>query len=151
VIEKEPEHLPRGVRPLRICIGPGGTATRPGVARSVNDPLLEDCLPAHVMMQDASVGAATRYPTLLNRCLQIDVQCFPELCDDLITVVRMHRLVLVPMENYRRDNARSPASTGAVAGPVLRRVLVLAHCRERGGNVTGRPAGQAGMHAPIAA
>ena len=27
MIEKEPEHLPRGVRSLRICVGSGGTAT----------------------------------------------------------------------------------------------------------------------------
>jgi hypothetical protein len=58
VIEKESEHLPRGVRSLRIRVRSGGTATRPGVARSVNDPLLEDCLPASVTMQDPAVAAA---------------------------------------------------------------------------------------------
>ena len=131
VIEKEPEHLLRGVRSLRICVGSGGAATRPGMARSVNDPLLEDYLPARVMMQDAAVGAATRYPTFLNRCPQIDVQRFPKLHDDLIAVVRMHRRIPVPMKNNRRDNARTCASTRAAARRVPHCVLVLAHCRER--------------------
>jgi hypothetical protein len=79
VIKKEPEHLPRGVGSLGICVGRGGAATRPGMTRSVYDPLLEDYLPARVMMQDAAVGAATRYPTFLNRCSQIDIQRFPKL------------------------------------------------------------------------
>jgi hypothetical protein len=81
------------------------------MAASVNDPLFEDCLSARVTMQDATVAAATRYPTFLNRCLQIDVQRFPELHDDVIAVVRMHCRVLVTMENNGRDDARTPAST----------------------------------------
>src|ERR1700730_1409103 len=143
VIEKEPEHLPRGVRSLRIRVRPGGTATRPGVARSMNEPLLEDYLSARVMMLDPAVAAATRYSTFLNRCLQVDVQRFPELRDDVIAVMRMHRRILISMENNRRDDARTPAS----ANPAPCRALVLAHCRERGSNVAGRSAGQAGMHA----
>ena len=98
MIEKEPEHLSRGVGSLGICVGSGGAATRPGMARSVNDPLLEYYPPARVMMQDAAVGAATRYPTFLNRCPQIDVQRVPKLHDDLIAVVRMHRRIPVPMK-----------------------------------------------------
>jgi hypothetical protein len=46
MIKEEPEHLPRGVRSLWIGIGPGGIATRPGMARSVNDPLFEISRPA---------------------------------------------------------------------------------------------------------
>ena len=98
-------------------------------------------------MQDATVAAATRYPTFLNRCFQVDVQRFPELRDDVIAVVRMHRRVLIPMKNNRRDDERTPASTRAAARRVPHCVLVLAHCRERGSNVAGCPAGQAGMHA----
>src|ERR1700724_2237633 len=108
VIEKESEHLPRGVRSLRIRVRPGGTATRPGVARSMNEPLLEDCLPASVMMQDPAVAAATRYPTFLNRCLQVDVQRFPELRDDVIAVIRMHGRLLISMENTPPPRASRP-------------------------------------------
>jgi hypothetical protein len=116
VIEKKPKHLVRGVRSLRIRVGSGGTATRPGVARSVNDPLLEDCLPASVPVHDAAVGAATRYATLLNRFMQTEVQRFPELRDDLIAVVWMHRRVPVSMEDNRRDDARTGASTRTAGG-----------------------------------
>ena len=48
MIEKEPEHLPRGVGSLGICVGSGGAATRPGLARSVMTHCFEDCLPARV-------------------------------------------------------------------------------------------------------
>src|ERR1700730_1590732 len=128
VIEKEPEHLPRGVRSLRIRVRPGGTATRPGVARSANEPLLEDCLPASVMMQEPAVAAATRYPTFLNRCSHVDVQRFPELRDDVIAVMRMHRRVLISMENNRRDDARTPAS----ANPAPRRLRTRRHRPDSG-------------------
>ena len=40
VIAKEAEHFPSRVRPSRIGIGSGGTATRPSVAGSVDAPLL---------------------------------------------------------------------------------------------------------------
>jgi hypothetical protein len=99
------------------------------------------------MMQHAGVGAATRCPTLFNRCLQIDVKPRPELRGDLIAVIWMHRRVLVPVKNNRRYRARTPTSTRSAARPVPRRELALAHRRKRGGNVAGRPAGQAGMHA----
>ena len=96
--------------PCGSVYDPEGTATRPGVARSVNNLLLEDCLPASVTMQDPAVTAPTRYPTFLNGCLQVDVQSFPELRDDVIAVMRMHRRVLISMENNRRDDARTPTA-----------------------------------------
>jgi hypothetical protein len=40
VFAKETEHLPSSVRPSRIGIGSGGTATRPRVASSMDAPLL---------------------------------------------------------------------------------------------------------------
>ena len=40
VIAKETEHFPSSVRPSRIGIGSGGTATRPSVASSMDAPLL---------------------------------------------------------------------------------------------------------------
>jgi len=40
VIAKETEHFPSRVRPSRIGIGSGGTATRPSVASSMDAPLL---------------------------------------------------------------------------------------------------------------
>ena len=39
VIAKEAEHFPSRVRPSRIGIGSGGTATRPSVAASMDAPL----------------------------------------------------------------------------------------------------------------
>ena len=40
VIAKEPQHFPSRVRPSRIGVGTGGTATRPSVASSMDAPLL---------------------------------------------------------------------------------------------------------------
>src|ERR671918_2077286 len=64
VLEEEPEHLPRGIGPLRIGVGPGGAAARPGVAGAVDDPLLEDHLPARVSVKRAAVGMPAGYPTV---------------------------------------------------------------------------------------
>jgi len=40
VIAKETKHFPGCVRPSRVGIGSGGTATRPSVASSMDAPLL---------------------------------------------------------------------------------------------------------------
>jgi hypothetical protein len=56
VLEKEPEHLPRRVGPLRIGVGAGGAAARPGMAGAVADPMLEDRLPVRVGVKGAAVG-----------------------------------------------------------------------------------------------
>ena len=48
VLEKEAEHLLRGIGSSRIGVGAGGAAARPTMASSVNDPLPEDRSPACV-------------------------------------------------------------------------------------------------------
>lgn len=98
-------------------------------------------------MQDAAVGATAGCPSLLNCFFQIDVQRFPELRNNVIAIVRMHRRISVAMENNGRDDARAAASTRSAVAGEARGEPVLAHCRERGSNISGRPAGQTGMHA----
>src|SRR5690606_29046825 len=48
MFEEEAEHLARGVGPPWIGVGAGGAAARPGMARSVDDPPLENRHPACV-------------------------------------------------------------------------------------------------------
>ena len=82
------------------------------MTRSVNDPLLEDRLPTRIMVEGAAVDSATGPRAVLNRCSLVGVRVFPQLRDDLIAVVRVHRGVLIPMEHNRRDGARNYASRG---------------------------------------
>jgi len=51
MLEEEAEHLLRGVGPSRIGVRAGGAAARPSVTGSVDDPLLEDRLPARVSVE----------------------------------------------------------------------------------------------------
>jgi hypothetical protein len=81
----------------------------------MNDPLLEDGPPARVLMQDAAIGTAVGYSSLLHCFFQIDIQRFPELSNDLIPIVRMHCHISVSMENNGRDDGRAAASTQAAA------------------------------------
>src|ERR1700736_7037308 len=71
VLEEEAEHLPRGFGPSRIGVGAGGAAARPTMARSVNDPLLEDRPPACVSVEGAAVGMPTGHPTVLHARPQV--------------------------------------------------------------------------------
>src|SRR5271165_5136365 len=102
---------------------------------SVNDQLLEDHLPTGIMIEGAAVGSPTGYPAVLKRRSQVGVRVCPKLRDDLIAVVRVHRFVVIPMEDDRRDRARNCSSRGGPAGPVPRPRLALAHCRKCRGNV----------------
>src|ERR1700732_2686284 len=73
------------------------------MARSVNDPLLEDRPPACVSVEGAAVGMSAGYPTVLHARPQVHGRIRPRLGDDLIAVARVHRLVLISMEHDRRD------------------------------------------------
>ena len=92
MLEKKPEELSCGIRPLRIGVGAGETATRPGMTGSVNDPLLEDDLPTRIMIEGAAVASGTGYPAVLNRHSQVGVRVFPKLRDDLIAVAPPERI-----------------------------------------------------------
>jgi hypothetical protein len=72
---------------------------------SMNDPLLEDHLPARIMVEAAAVSPATGYPAVLNRHLQGSVRVLPKLREDLIAVVRVHCRVMIPMEHNGGDGA----------------------------------------------
>jgi hypothetical protein len=56
MLEEEAQHLPRRVGPARIGVGAGGTAARPGVASTVNIPMLGDGTPARIGKVRAGVG-----------------------------------------------------------------------------------------------
>src|SRR6266851_4733227 len=114
-LDEESEHLPRGVGPPRIGVGAGGTAARPGMAGSVDDPLLEDRPPARIDMDRAAVGVPAGHPTVLHCCLHIRGHGVPRLRDDLIAVARVHRGILIAMEHDRRDVAAVSLSTRGVA------------------------------------
>ena len=62
MLEEEAQHFPRRVRPSRIGVGAGGTASRPGVAGTVNVPVLGDRPPARVGKDGAGIGMPVRAP-----------------------------------------------------------------------------------------
>jgi hypothetical protein len=66
VIAKETEHFPSRVRPSRIGIGSGGTATRPSVAGSMDAPLLQHCPPVGIGMDCAGIGMPIRHATAIH-------------------------------------------------------------------------------------
>jgi hypothetical protein len=69
VVEKEAQHLTRGVGASRIGVGSRWAATRPRVAGSMDVPLLEDCPPAPVGVDGAGVSISSWYPTMMHACL----------------------------------------------------------------------------------
>ena len=105
VLEKEPEHLPCGIGPLRIGVGAGGAAARPGMPSAVDDPLLEDHLPAAVSVESAAISMPAGDPAVLHCGLQVGHRGRVGLRDDLIPVARVHRGVLIAVEHDRRDNS----------------------------------------------
>src|SRR5258707_9385353 len=146
VLDEESEHLPRGVGPPRIGVGAGGTAARPGMAGSVDDPLLEDRPPARIDMDRAAVGVPAGHPTVLHCCLHIRGHGVPRLRDDLIAVARVHRGLLIAMEHDRRDVAAVSLSTRGVAVSAHRHCAVP-HGGERRREVARCTADEAGMDA----
>jgi hypothetical protein len=58
VLKEEALHLPCRVRPARIGVRAGGTATRPGVTGAVNVPMLGDGAPSRIGQVRAGVGVS---------------------------------------------------------------------------------------------
>jgi hypothetical protein len=63
MIEEETQHFPPGVRASRIGVGAGGTASRPGVADTVNIPMLGDGAPARVGDDRAGIRVPAGHPS----------------------------------------------------------------------------------------
>ena len=119
VLKEETQHLPRCVRSSWIGVGAGRTAARPGMACAVDDPLLENYLPARVGVKCAAIGMPAGDPAVLHCCLQVGHRGRLGLRDDLIAVARMNRAVLIPVEHDCRDH--SPVFSGSVHGYGLAR------------------------------
>ena len=69
--EEEAKHLPGGIGPLWIGVGPGCAAARPSMAGAVDDPLLEHGLPLGIGMQRPAVGP----PAATWPCWTVAVAC----------------------------------------------------------------------------
>ncbi len=147
VLEEEPEHLPRGIGPLRIGVGPGGAAARPGMSGPVDDPVLEDRLSARVGVEPAAISMPTGYPTLLHRLPEVRHRSCSGLRHDPIAVARVHRGIPIPMEHDRRNNPSRYLSTPRVAGSARGDGLTVLHCGECRGKIARGSPGEAGMHA----
>ena len=68
----------------------------------MDDPLLEDGVVSRVAVDDAGVGATAGDPAVLDRHPYCGIRHFPELGNNLIAVVWVHRRVLVTMEHNGR-------------------------------------------------
>ena len=100
MIEEEAQHFPRRVRPLRIGVGAGGTASRPGVAGTVDIPVLGDRRARP--RRSGSCGYRHARRVLVPRCTFVFVSSLRGLLDNSVAVVRMHGGVAIAMENDGR-------------------------------------------------
>jgi hypothetical protein len=105
VIEEETQHFPRRVRPARIGVGAGGTAARPGVAGTMNVPVLGDRPAAPVGNDGASVGMPVRDPSAKH--LRCRTRRFGGLLENSAAVVRM--LSLSFRQSIRAKHSPPPA------------------------------------------
>ena len=144
MFEEEAEHLARGVGPPWIGVGAGGAAARPGMARSVDDPPLENRHPARVGVEDPAVGVPAGNLAALHSRRQADDLGRGRLRDDLFAVAGMHRGVLVAVEHDRRND--SPGLPRAIrTAPGSDRAP--AHGGKCRWQVAGSAAGKARMNA----
>src|SRR5271156_1668056 len=137
MIEEETQHFSARVRPLRIGVRTGGTASRPGVAGTVNVPMLGDRPAARADNDRAGIGMAVAYSTakyLRRRTLR-----FGGPLHNSVAVLRVHRGVAIAVENDGR-HLRS-----GFPGCLVTASLV--HGDERRGKIAGGAAGEARMNA----
>ena len=118
VFEEEAKHFPRGVRPSRIGVGAGGTASRPSVSGAMDFPVLKHRPPARVGMDGAGKSMSSRRPTAMYFLLQLRSS---SLRNDMVAVTRMHCVVLVPMKDDGRDVPPVSQNRGYVVGFYVRR------------------------------
>src|ERR1700722_8579352 len=135
IIEKETQHFLRCIRPLRIRIGPGRTASGPGVAGAVDIPVLQD-LASAVGVGGSGIAMPSRNLPAMHLLLRLGRS--DDLFDSLGAVVGMYGGVAVAMENDGWD--LRAACNSLAAGSAA-----LTHRGERRGHVGGGSVGEAGM------
>src|SRR6201992_3480992 len=128
--EEETQHLPCRVRPSWIGVRAGAAASRPGVAGTVNIPMLGDRPSPGVGKDHAGIGMPVGHRSTNHLRWPYRFGGLPE---NSLAVVRMHRVVAVTMENDGRYG-RSAIHNCFGLGP-------LPHGDERGRKIAGGPAG----------
>src|ERR1700685_3345339 len=139
VIEEEAQHLFGGIRAARIGVGPGRAAAGPGVACAMDEPLLDQRLPARVDVPRANVGMTVGHVSLFYLCLE--GHCERRLGDDVITVAGVHSGIAVAMKHDCGDNAPPSVDVRPNGSSWMVPVLALPHCRESRRQIASRPAG----------
>src|SRR6266404_8224986 len=102
MFEKEAQHLPRGVGPLRIGIGTGAAATGPGMTGTVDGPRLQHHLPARIGVERPRIGVPTRHLAMLHYTLELRARA--QLPENLLGIARMHDSVVISVEDDRRND-----------------------------------------------
>src|SRR5262245_26618542 len=103
MLQKEAHHLSSCVRPSWICVCPGKAAARPRVSGSVDLPVLEHCAAALIAMNSSGIGVPSGDLTPNQLLLELRTALQG---DDMITVLRVHCLVLIAVKNDRRYRRR---------------------------------------------
>src|SRR3954467_20925 len=97
MLEKEAQHLPGRVRPARIGVGPGRTASRPGMAGPVNAPVLGRAQATFIGEDGAGICVPLRYSPAKN--FRPQARIFARATENPVSIARMHRGVAIAMED----------------------------------------------------
>jgi hypothetical protein len=138
VLEEEADHFPRGIRPARIGVGAGGTASRPGVPGPVDRPLLAPRLAGRIGVDGTAVGmTAERLAALDGRSQPGGRRC--GLGDDRGAVAAMDGEILVAVKDDRRHGPgrRAAASIPLTHGASESGAVTVDLTVNFGGNSSG--------------
>ena len=112
MLSEKADHLSRGIRPARIGVGPGRTASDPCMASAINE--LQQDRPRAIQI------SGSRVPAPFRALLSLDGLSKREsrrgLCQNHLGILRVHRPVLLAME----DNGRHSRSLAAVVPGLIR-------------------------------
>lgn len=98
MLEEETQHLPGRVRPAGIGVGPGRTASRPGMAGPVDAPVLGRAQATFIGEDGAGIRMSLRYSPA--KSFRPRACCsFARPTENQFSIARMHGGIAIAMED----------------------------------------------------